>query len=124
MVIGQRTEREVYQLQAEICKALANPIRLEILNVIGEQEIAFGELMAKLGISKPNLSQHLLIMRRAGIVLDRREGVYAYYRLAYPEVLQACRLLKALLQKRLKEIGQLALALKTSERKEKGGRRQ
>lgn len=119
MVMRQRAEREIYQLQAEICKALANPIRLEILDVVGEQEVSFGELMARLGISKTNLSQHLLVMRRAGIVLDRREGVYAYYHLAYPEVLQACRLLKALLQKRLKETGRLASALETQKGREK-----
>ncbi|HLE43693.1 MAG TPA: hypothetical protein VJB36_06740 [Methylomirabilota bacterium] len=57
-------ERRLYQLQAEIAKALAHPVRLRILTVIGPREVPYRALLGDLGISKTNLSQHPAVLRR------------------------------------------------------------
>jgi len=107
----RKADRRVYQLQAEICKVLANPIRLEILNLIGDREVAYGELLSRLGISKTNLSQHLALLRQSGVLVDRREGVHSYYRLTFPEIEEACRAVQNIFAKRLRETGRQAKML-------------
>jgi DNA-binding transcriptional ArsR family regulator len=103
-------DKKVFRLQAQIAKALAHPLRLEILNRLSNGEVPFGKVHAHLKVSKPNLSQHLAIMRRAGIVIDRREGNTTYYRLAYPEILNACRCLAEVLHRHLSSEAKLAMA--------------
>lgn len=103
-------ERKVYRLQAQIAQALAHPLRLEILKRLEKGEVPFGKIQAQVHVSKANLSQHLSIMRRAGIVVDRREGNTTYYRLAYPEILRACRCLADVLHQHLSSGAKLASA--------------
>jgi putative ABC transport system permease protein len=70
------SDKWLFRLQAEIAKALAHPLRLEILHCLGDGELAFGSLQHQLRVSKSNLSQHLAIMRGAGIVvIDRSAGI-------------------------------------------------
>ncbi len=57
-------EGRLYQLQAEIAKAVAHPVRLRILTVIGPREVPYGALLGDLGISRTNLSRHPAILRR------------------------------------------------------------
>lgn len=101
-------DRRVYQMQAEICKILANPIRLQILNLIGKREVSFPQLLSALGISKTNLSQHLALLRKGGVVVSRREGVHAYFSLTYPEIEDACHAVQNVLAKHLRETGKQA----------------
>jgi ArsR family transcriptional regulator len=106
-----RAERRIYKLQAEILKALANPVRLEVLHRLGSREVPFAELQLALGISKANLSQHLAVLRKARIVTDRRRGVNTLYKLAFPEIEQACQEVGQALAKHLSEVGEQAKVL-------------
>jgi ArsR family transcriptional regulator len=90
-------EDQVYHLHAEICQTLANPKRLKIINVLREREVSTGELLRILRVPKANLSQHMALLRRKGIVISRREGNQVYYRLARPKILKAFDLMRALL---------------------------
>ena len=92
-------------MQAEIAKVLGNPIRLRILNLIGGREVAYGALLDDLGISKANLSQHLSILRKAGIVAVRRDGVHGFYRLTFPEIKELCSAMRDILARHLDEAG-------------------
>lgn len=104
-------ERRVYRMQAEILKALANPVRLEILHRLGRREVPFGTLQLALGITKANLSQHLSVLRKARIVTDRRVGVNALYKLAYPEIEEACYGVGQALARQMLSVGREASAL-------------
>jgi ArsR family transcriptional regulator len=84
-------------MQAEICKTLTNPKRIEILSVLKTDERTVTELVNALGASKANVSQHLAVMRHKGILTTRREGVNIYYRVANPKVIDACSLMKEVL---------------------------
>lgn len=94
----------IYKLQAEICKALGNPVRLQILHLLGDREVPFAELLDSLDVSKTNLSQHLAVLRKNQIVKDRKEGLRTFYRLAYPEIGTACRAVGEVLAKHLLEV--------------------
>jgi ArsR family transcriptional regulator len=91
------TDKSIFEMQAEICKTLTNPKRIEILNVLKNEERTVSELVIALGASKANVSQHLAVMRHKGILATRREGVNIFYRVANPKVIDACSLMKEVL---------------------------
>ena len=75
-----------------ICKAFANPVRLKILDLVGSRSYPIAELRRRLGVSEANLSQHLAVLKGAGISRDNRTGKRVYCYIAIPEVKQACAL--------------------------------
>ena len=91
----------IHELQAEVMKTLANPRRLEILHRLADGPCEVGRLAAELGISQPNASQHLAIMRAAGVVTAERDGREVRYRLSDPDVTRACALMRDVLERRL-----------------------
>ncbi len=94
---------QIFERQANICKAFANPIRLYILHQLGKREWAVSELQQMLGISVPNISQHLAILKAAGVVVTRREGKRVFCSLPIPEVKQACDLIHNVLRRQIKD---------------------
>jgi DNA-binding transcriptional ArsR family regulator len=74
----------------DTCKLLAligQPARIQILLVIGTQEVCVCHMESILDMRQASISQHLMILRDAGLVSARRDGRNIYYRLVYPEVL-------------------------------------
>jgi ArsR family transcriptional regulator len=96
-------ERRLYTMQAELCQVLADPIRQELLHLIGARERTVGELVEATGLRQANVSQHLATMRQRNIVTTRRAGTAIYYALAYPEILEACAIVRGILIKQLEE---------------------
>lgn len=70
-----------YQARARIAKAMAHPTRVFILEVLQEGERCVCELTDLIGADQSTVSKHLAVLRQAGLVEDRREGVMIYYRL-------------------------------------------
>jgi ArsR family transcriptional regulator len=103
-------DRRIYQLHAAVCQTLANARRLEIIERLRPGEQTVGELAEALGISQPNVSQHLALMRRAGIVIARREGLNVWYRVSSPKIFRACALMRELLLENLAAGGRLVEA--------------
>jgi DNA-binding transcriptional ArsR family regulator len=102
-----KQNKTLYELQSEVCKTLASPKRLEILNALKEGEKTVGELVEILGVPKANVSQHLAVMRLKGILKSRRDGVSIYYRIANHKVIQACMLMREVLTEQMKERSKL-----------------
>lgn len=96
-------DTEVYRRQAVICKAFANPTRLHLIEMLTRGERWASELQEGLGISKANLSQHLAILKSAGVVSTRREGKQLHCGIAMPEVKQATAVLRNMLKAQGKE---------------------
>ncbi|MDR3763822.1 MAG: metalloregulator ArsR/SmtB family transcription factor [Acidobacteriota bacterium] len=90
---------KVYERQAQICKAFANPVRLVILDLISKGEMQCSELQEALGITKANLSQHMTVLKSSGIVSTRRQGKQMICTLAIPEVKQACQIVHKVLER-------------------------
>lgn len=105
-------KKEVFELQAEICKTLANPKRLEIIAALKEGELSVGELVQRLGITKANVSQHLGVLRQRKVVASRRDGVNIFYRINNPKIVEACALMKAVLLEQLEDTQRIAKRIK------------
>ncbi len=99
---------EVYRLQAEVLRALSNPHRLEIVHLLAEGPCEVSRLAQTMGISQPNVSQHLAVMRTIGIVEAEREGREVRYRLADPEIICACETMRGVLLRRISRMSALA----------------
>ena len=89
--------QEVFQLHADLLKALAQPRRLEIINLLQNQELSVTEMQGMLALPQANLSQHLQVLRKQGVVASRREGKQIFYRLAHKNFLKANSLLRDVL---------------------------
>ena len=95
---------------AQAAKALASGRRIELLDVLANGERTVEALAGEVGLSVANTSQHLQILRQAGLVSSRRAGTSVHYRLAAPEVFELWRTLRALAASRLAEVERLAAA--------------
>ena len=84
------------QRTANVARALSDPKRLCVLETLATGERSVGELSRDVGCQVPNMSQHLAVLRSAGLVTTRRDGSTVYYRLADARVLEAYRLIKSL----------------------------
>lgn len=99
---------KIYELQAEICLALANPKRLQILNLLKNGEMSAGEMVKAMQIPKANLSQHLSILKQKGILSSRREGTSIYYTIGHPKITDACSIMGSVLMESLEKQENLA----------------
>ena len=95
---------------ARAAKALGSGRRLELLDVLANGERTVEALAGEVALSVANASQHLQVLRQAGLVATRREGTSIHYRLAGPEVFELWRTLRTLAANRLAEVERLAAA--------------
>lgn len=77
-------QRKRCELQAEVLKALAHPIRLAIVQHLAPGEKCVCEIVEHTGTTQSNISKHLAILKKAGIIQDRKKGLSVYYRLVMP----------------------------------------
>ena len=99
---------EITRLQAEILKVLASPLRLQILHLLATGPLEVSRIAGAIGASQPNTSQHLSVMRAAGLVEADRNGREIRYQLVDPEVIVACQVMRGVLQRRLHRLAGLA----------------
>ncbi len=104
----------IYDLQAEICRTLSHPLRIALLHLLADAPREVGRLAAELGISQPNTSQHLAVMRAAGLVESERDGRGSTYRLTDPGVIDACDLMAQVMRRRLARMAELSAAIEGS----------
>lgn len=102
---------EITILQAEILKTVASPRRLDILHALARGPIEVGRLATAIGAGQPNVSHHLAVLRSTGIVVAERDGREVRYRLADPDVMVACDLMRRVLERQLARLGAMATGL-------------
>ena len=85
---------EIYKIHANFCKMFSNEKRLQILWKVSEKERSVSELAKELGLSIPNVSQHLRIMREKGAVTERKAGKMVYYRVSNEKIIKGYKLIK------------------------------
>ena len=86
-----------YLQQAEFCKFMANAKRIEIISILKDGEMCVEDIAEIMYINIPNVSQHLAVMKKKGIVASRREGVKIFYRLSSRKIFQACIVMEELM---------------------------
>jgi DNA-binding transcriptional ArsR family regulator len=102
---------EIDRIQIELIRALAGRHRLRIVHLLGVRPMEVRELCAALELPQAAVSQNLAAMRAAGLVDATREGRAIRYRLADPEILAACALMRDVIVRRLSAMGSLAAAV-------------
>ncbi len=82
---------QVFETAAQLFGVLSTPIRLRVLNALCDGERTVNQLVEKIGCSQPNLSQHLNVLYRSGIVAKRKEGTLVIYRIQSERAMAICR---------------------------------
>lgn len=81
-------------------KALAEPMRLRVLHALRGGERTVGELVEAIGATQANVSKHLAVLHREGLVARRKEGLHVHYRVADPSVFRLCDVVCGTLEQR------------------------
>ena len=101
-------EKKLYEMQAELCKTLSNPKRLEILDILKErEEISVNHLAEMLEIPKANTSQHLQLLRQAGLVGCRKDGLKVFYTLSGDDVIGLLDALRGVAERHVADVERL-----------------
>ena len=81
---GDAVQQTLYEMKARILQAVAHPVRVAIVDCLGEGEVCVCEIARRIGAQRSNVSRHLSLMLQAGVVASRKEGLKVFYRLATP----------------------------------------
>lgn len=92
--------QQVFKLHSDLLKALAHPRRLEIIHLLRGQTLCVSEIQSMLDLPQANLSQHLMILRDAGVVKTQRHGKEIHYSLAHMNFIKASDALRQVLIER------------------------
>ncbi len=90
---------QIFEFHANVLKAMANPKRLEILNLLRNQTVNVNQMIEMLNLPQANLSQHLSILREAKILCTKKEGKEVFYFVTHPNYLLASDLIREVLMK-------------------------
>ena len=101
-------DKRIFQLHAEICKTLSNPIRLEILSRLRDGKKSVNEIASLTGVRQATVSQHLAVLRQRGVVSTRREGINVYYDVANPKITRACDLMREVLFEHIASMNEIS----------------
>jgi ArsR family transcriptional regulator, virulence genes transcriptional regulator len=103
-----KLDMKIYELQAEVSKTMAHPLRLAMLHSLKDGEKTVNQLTELTGASQSNVSQHLALLRQRDIVLTRKEGSNIYYRVSSPKISQACDMVREVLLEQLSQRQEIA----------------
>lgn len=110
--LDPQVREDIYRMHAQICKALADPKRLLILNALRDSEKTVGDLATSLDLPQATVSQHLAILRQRSLVYSRRDGVHVFYTIANQKVIAAFDLLREVMSEQLAKEEELHRAYK------------
>ncbi len=88
---GQVERVRVFELAAELFGVLATPMRLRILSALCDHEKSVSQLLQEINTTQPNLSQHLNLLYRSGVLAKRKEGTQVIYRVQSEKAVMLCR---------------------------------
>ncbi len=86
-----QASQKVFETAAELFAVLSTPIRLRVLNALCDGERSVNQMVTSIGCSQPNLSQHLNVLYKSGIVAKRKEGTQVIYRVQSERAMAICR---------------------------------
>ena len=91
----------LYKLKAEVVKAVAHPTRLAVIDILRDGEHCVCKIAERIGSERSNISRHLSVMARAGVLTSRKDGLMVYYSLRTPCVLKFLSCIDEMLRERL-----------------------
>ena len=106
---GKTLNDKTLELVAERFRLLGDPVRLRLLQALGEGERSVADIVASTGVAQASASKHLQLLLRGGLVQRRRQGMYVYYKVADARVFDLCDVvcgsLAAFLARELEHLG-------------------
>lgn len=90
-----------YTRETEIFKALAHPVRIEIIRLLSERELCVCEILESLKLDQPIISQHLAVLRHSGVVDSEKRGLRIYYWLKSRKFAQLVEILEEIIAEEL-----------------------
>jgi len=100
-------KERLYGQFARLGKALASPYRLELLDLLAQAERTVDSLAAETEASPANISQHLQVLRNAGLAVSRKDGLFVHYRIADPAVASLCAAMRTVAEQQYAELDRL-----------------
>lgn len=94
---GTQVSTPLYQLKAEFFKTLGHPVRIRVLELLSVREHAVAEMLPEVGVEAASLSQQLAVLRKANLVITRREGSNVYYSLTHPQIAELLKVARGIL---------------------------
>ncbi|MFZ3270862.1 MAG: metalloregulator ArsR/SmtB family transcription factor [Mycobacterium sp.] len=91
------SRQPLYRMKADFFKTLGHPARIRVLELLSERDHAVSEMVPEIGIEPANLSQQLAVLRRAGLVVARRDGLSVSYALTSPRIAELLATARAIL---------------------------
>ena len=113
---AQVEKARVFELAAELFGVLATPMRLRILSALCDQEKSVSQLLLEIDTTQPNLSQHLNLLYRSGILARRKEGTQVIYRVQSEQAVTLCRTVCTQIAIEMDEPGTISAAERLSPR--------
>jgi DNA-binding transcriptional ArsR family regulator len=107
MAVSHPVSDDLVELIAERFRALSEPIRIKLLDQLREGEATVLELTERIGTTQQNVSKHLGMLQRSGIVARRKQGNFAYYRIVDEGVFALCEEVCGSLQRRVDSLQKL-----------------
>ncbi|MEY4506791.1 MAG: hypothetical protein RL297_1369 [Pseudomonadota bacterium] len=106
----------VFELAAELFGVLATPMRLRILSALCDKEKSVTQLLQEIDTTQPNLSQHLNLLYRAGVLAKRKDGTQVIYRVQSEKAVTLCRTVCTQIAIEMDEPGTISAAERLSPR--------
>ena len=107
MMLPHPLPEELAELIARRFRALSDPLRVRILDLLRDQELSVTVLADRLGAGQQNVSKHLAVLVDAGMLARRKDGTHAYYRVADESVFTLCEQICGSLQSQLAALNAL-----------------
>jgi DNA-binding transcriptional ArsR family regulator len=95
--VVSKSRQPLYQMKADFFKTLGHPARIRVLELLSDRDYAVSEMLPEVAIEPANLSQQLSVLRRAGLVTAKREGLSVCYTLTSPRVAELLAVARAIL---------------------------
>jgi ArsR family transcriptional regulator len=90
----------IFDLQAELCAAMSNPVRIKIVHLLREGPLRVNAIAEILEVSQPTVSRNLNVLRNVGILTSTRQGTDIIYQVANPKIVNICEMMRTVLAER------------------------
>jgi ArsR family transcriptional regulator len=101
------SHEKIFEIQAELCRAMGNPLRMEIVHLLRDGPLNVNDIASSVEQHQATVSRNLTILRNAGIVLTQRDGNNILYRVANPKLVDVCNLMREVLIEQIGEHSKL-----------------
>jgi DNA-binding transcriptional ArsR family regulator len=100
-------DEKVFKIQAELCRAMGSPLRMEIMYLLWEKPTSVKDLASALHQAQGTISRNLSILRNAGVLVAHRKGINILYHVADPKIMRVCDLMREVLVEQISERSKL-----------------